>query len=136
MFDTNGDIRNVIEWEKAEREIRTNKKKKEIKSHMRPFSFYDVDFKSFYERKNKECLPPKFLPFKANPIHYKSQVNNIYEGNTDWAKNKRRKDALKSFKYFQWGLFTSKNGNAWETEKITRRRKKDDRKKKARGRKK
>ena len=50
---------------------------------MRPFSFYDVDFKSFYERKNKECLPPKFLPFKANPIHYKSQVNNIYEGNTN-----------------------------------------------------
>ena len=75
MFDTNGDLRNVIEREKAAREKRITKKKKEIKAHMRPFSFYEKDFKSFYERKNKECIPPKFLPFKANPIQYKSQVN-------------------------------------------------------------
>ena len=88
MFDTNGDLRNVIEREKAAREKRITKKKKEIKAHMRPFSFYEKDFKSFYERKNKECIPPKFLPFKANPIQYKSQVN-MYEGNTDYAKKKR-----------------------------------------------
>ena len=88
MFDTNGDLRNVIEREKAERDIRITKKKKEIKAHMRPFSFYEADFKSFYERKNKECLPPKFLPFKANPIRYKSQVN-MYEGNTDYDKKRR-----------------------------------------------
>ena len=88
MFDTNGDLRNVIERERAEREKRITKKKKEIKAHMRPFSFYEKDFKSFYERKNKECIPPQFVPFKANPIQYKSQVN-MYEGSTDYAKKKR-----------------------------------------------
>ena len=88
MFDTNGDLRNIIEREKSEREIRITKKKKEIKKHMRPFSFYEADFKSFYERKNKECLPPKFLPFKANPIQYKSQVN-VYYGSTEYDKKRR-----------------------------------------------
>ena len=88
MFDTNGDLHNVIEREKAARKKRVDKKKKEIEAHLRPFSFYDSDLKSFIERKNQECLPPKFKPFKANRIQYKSQVN-MYEGNTDYAKKKR-----------------------------------------------
>ena len=80
MFDTKGDLRNVIEREKSARQQRVNQKKIEILSSMKPFSFYDADFKSFVERKNQECLPPEFVPFKANPIKYKSQVN-MYDGN-------------------------------------------------------
>ena len=88
MFDTNGDLHNVIEREKAERKKRVDRKKKEIQAHLRPFSFYAADLKSFIDRKNQECLPPKFKPFKANRIQYKSQVN-MYEGHTKYAKDRR-----------------------------------------------
>ena len=89
MFDTKGDLRNVIEREKSARQKRIERKKIEILSSMKPFSFYDSDFNSFIERKNQECIPPKFAPFKANPIQYKSQVN-IYEGNTKNSKEARQ----------------------------------------------
>ena len=89
MFDTNGDLRNVIEREKAARKLRVDRKKKEITAHLRPFSFYEADLKSFEARRKNECLPPKFLPFKANPIRYKSQVN-MYEGKTNYAKERRQ----------------------------------------------
>ena len=88
MFDTNGDLHNVIEREKAERKKRVDRKKKEIQAHLRPFSFYAADLKSFIDRKNQQCLPPKFKPFKANRIQYKSQVN-MYEGHTKYAKDRR-----------------------------------------------
>ena len=79
MFNKKGDLRNIIEREKSAREIRLKKKRKEIQDNMKPFSFYDKDFDSFVKRKNQECLPPKFRPFKANPIKSKSQVN-MYDG--------------------------------------------------------
>ena len=81
MFDTNGDLNNIIEREKIARQKRVDKKKQEIISHSKPFSFY-----------SKECLPPKFIPFKANPIQYKSQVN-MYMGNTN-LENERRKERI------------------------------------------
>ena len=100
MFDTKGDLRNVIEREKNARQRRIEQKKMEIISSMRPFSFYDADFKSFVERKNQECLPPKFVAFKANPTQFKSQVN-MYEGNNKFSKEVRQerihKRALSSF---------------------------------------
>ena len=89
MFDTKGDLRNVIEREKSARQHRVNQRKIEIISSMKPFSFYDADFKSFVERKNQECLPPEFVPFKANPIKYKSQVK-MYEGNIKNDKEARQ----------------------------------------------
>ena len=92
MFDTNGDLNNIIEREKIARQKRVDKKKQEIISHSKPFSFYEADLKSFMERKSKECLPPKFIPFKANPIQYKSQVN-MYMGNTN-LENERRKERI------------------------------------------
>ena len=79
MFNKKGDLRNIIEREKSAREIRLKKKRKEIQDNMKPFSFYDKDFDSFVKRKNQKCLPPKFRPFKANPIKSKSQVN-MYDG--------------------------------------------------------
>ena len=92
MFDTNGDLNNIIEREKIARQKRVDKKKQEIISHSKPFSFYEADLKSFMERKSKECLPPKFIPFKANPIQYKSQVN-MYMGNTNY-ENEIRKERI------------------------------------------
>ena len=89
MFDTNGDLRNVIERERAARKKRVDKKIKEIQSHLRPFSFYDADLKSFIIRKNQECIPPKYVPFKAHPVRYKSQVN-MYEGKTNYEKERRQ----------------------------------------------
>ena len=72
----------------------------EILSGMKPFSFYDDDFKSFVERKNQECIPPEFVPFKANPIQYKSQVN-MYDGLNKYSKEARQerihKRALSTF---------------------------------------
>ena len=43
-------------------------KENDIIANMRPFSFYDKDFVSFVTRNNQECIPPKFIPFKINPI--------------------------------------------------------------------
>ena len=100
MFDTKGDLRNVIEREKSARQKRIEQKKMEILSSMKPFSFYDDDFKSFVERKNQECIPPEFVPFKANPIQYKSQVN-MYDGLNKYSKEARQerihKRALSTF---------------------------------------
>ena len=79
MFDKKGNLKNVLEREESAREKRLQKKRIEIEKSMKPFSFYDDDFKYFVERKNQECLPPEFTPFKANPIKYKSQVN-MYDG--------------------------------------------------------
>ena len=89
MFNRKGDLRNIIEREKSARQRRIEQKKMEIIAGMRPFSFYDNDLKSFVERKNQECIPPKFVPFKANPIQYKSQVN-VYEGKNKYSKEARQ----------------------------------------------
>ena len=69
---------NIIESEKRKREIRQEKIKQKIVENMKPFSFYDTDEKKYKEKLLKECMPPEFLPFKANPIPWTSQVN-LYE---------------------------------------------------------
>ena len=69
---------NIIVAEKAKRQQRCEKLKQKIVQDMKPFSFYEVDEKKYKERLVKECCPPEFLPFKANPIPWTSQVN-LYE---------------------------------------------------------
>ncbi len=69
---------NVIEAEKARRTVRIEQQKQKILQDMKPFSFYEEDEKKFKERINMVGEGPKFLPFKANPIPWTSQVN-LYE---------------------------------------------------------
>ena len=68
MFNQAGSLNNITDKEKEKRDRRIELKKNDIIANMRPFSFYDKDFESFVTRKNQECIPPKFVPFKANPI--------------------------------------------------------------------
>ena len=79
MFNQAGSLKNITEKENEKREKRIEIKTNEIIANMRPFSFYDKDFQSFVTRKNQECIPPEFVPFKANPIKWKSQVK-MYDG--------------------------------------------------------
>jgi len=72
------EFENVIVAEKALRMQRCEKLKEKIVQDMKPFSFYDVDEKKYKEKLVKECMPPEFLPFKANPITWTSQIN-LYE---------------------------------------------------------
>lgn len=74
-----GSLDNIIEREKKERETRTKKLQEEIQANLKPFSFYAADEEKYKEKLKKECLPPQFVPFKANPIKWKSQVN-MYDG--------------------------------------------------------
>jgi hypothetical protein len=65
---------NVIEAERIRRTMRTEKLKEKIVQEMKPFSFYEHDEKKYKEKLQKECQAPAFLPFKANPIPWRSQV--------------------------------------------------------------
>jgi hypothetical protein len=65
---------NVIEAEQIRRKMRTEKLKEKIVQEMKPFSFYEHDEKKYKDKLQKECMAPQFLPFKANPIPWKSQV--------------------------------------------------------------
>ncbi len=65
---------NIIEAEKAKRKYRTEKLKEKIIQEMKPFSFYEHDEARYKERLKSESHPPEFLPFKANPIPWKSQI--------------------------------------------------------------
>jgi hypothetical protein len=69
---------NIIIAEKARRMQRCEKLKQKIIQDMKPFSFYELDEKKYKDKLIKECVPPQFLPFKANPIPWTSQVN-LYE---------------------------------------------------------
>jgi len=69
---------NIIVAEKYKRNARCEKLKQKIVQEMKPFSFYEVDEKKYKDKLLKECHPPQFLPFKANPIPWTSQVN-LYE---------------------------------------------------------
>jgi hypothetical protein len=69
-----GTLGNVIEAERTKRLYRTERLKEKIVQDMNPFSFYERD-----EIKHKHKLlstpqPPKFIPFRANPIPVKSQI--------------------------------------------------------------
>lgn len=66
---------NVIEGEKEKRRYRTEILKEKILQEMKPFSFYELDEKKFKDKTMRECQAPQFLPFKANPIPWTSQVN-------------------------------------------------------------
>ena len=92
MFNKAGSLKNITEKEKEKRERRIELKNNEIKANMRPFSFYDKDFESFVTRKNQECIPPKFIPFKANPIKWRSQVK-MYDGmvENEFSRKERNK---------------------------------------------
>ena len=74
MFKTNGNLKNRMEIEEKRRDNRIGIKMKEIQANMRPFSFYDKDEQKYFDKLKQECLPPKFIPFKANPIKWRSQV--------------------------------------------------------------
>ena len=76
IFDSQ--FENIIVQEKTLRMERCEKIKGEIIKNMKPFSFYDIDEQKYKEKLVKECQPPEFLPFKANPIPWTSQVN-LYE---------------------------------------------------------
>ena len=98
MFNKAGDLQNITAKEKEKRDRRIEKKKNDIIANMKPFSFYDKDFNDFVTRKNQECIPPKFIPFKANPIKWRSQVK-MYDGmleneNTRKERNQRRAEEL------------------------------------------
>ena len=73
MFTT-GNIQSITEKERKRRNERIQLLNKEIEANMRPFSFYDKDELKYKERLKRECIPPKFVPFKANPIKWRSQV--------------------------------------------------------------
>ena len=98
MFNQAGSLKSITEKEREKRERRIELKKNDIIANMRPFSFYDKDFESFVTRKNQECIPPEFVPFKANPIKYRSQVK-MCEGlmefeNERKERNKKRAEEL------------------------------------------
>ena len=89
-LNTGGNLNNRQELEKQRRQRRLEIKKNEIIANMRPFSFYDKDFADFKRRKEQECLPPEFVPFKANGIKWKSQIK-VAEGlNVDMIAKKER----------------------------------------------
>jgi len=66
---------NIIEEEIYKRKERTEKIKEKIVQEMKPFSFYENDERKFKEKNQLVSIPPQFLPFKANPVPWTSQVN-------------------------------------------------------------
>ena len=75
--------------EKENRKFNLELYKEKIKNEMRPFSFYEDDKNKFIDRINKKEEAPEYLPFKANPIPWTSQVN-IYEDMMTKGKLKRQ----------------------------------------------
>lgn len=69
---------NIIEEEKFKRKQRTEKLKEKIVQEMKPFTFYENDEKKYKEKITRVSEGPQFLPFKANPVPWTSQVN-LYE---------------------------------------------------------
>jgi len=72
------ELGNIIESEKKKRHLRQEKIKQKIIENMCPFSFYESDEKKYKNKLQSESKPLEFLPFKANPIPWTSQVN-LYE---------------------------------------------------------
>ena len=71
-------MQNIIEYEKEQRQQRTEKLKEKIIAEMKPFSFYEKDERKYKEKIKQESVPPTFPPFRANAIKWLSQVL-IYE---------------------------------------------------------
>ena len=91
MFNQAGSLKNITDKEKEKRDRRIELKKNDIIANMRPFSFYDKDFENFKTRKNQECIPPTFIPFKANPIKWRSQVK-MYDGLMEFEKTRKERN--------------------------------------------
>ena len=96
MFNKAGNLENITAKEEAERNRRIESIKKDIEANMRPFSFYDKDYAKFEARRRQECIPPKFVPFKANPIKTRSQVKmkECFLENEKARKERNKKKAL------------------------------------------
>ncbi len=71
-------MQNIIEYEREQRQLRTEKLKEKIIAEMKPFSFYEKDERKYKEKIKQEPIPPTFPPFRANAIKWLSQVL-IYE---------------------------------------------------------
>jgi hypothetical protein len=95
---------NVIEAERIRRKMRTEKLKEKIIQNMNPFSFYEQDEKKHKDKLQKECNAPQFLPFKANPIPWKSQVtlyDDILKKNETVRRMRIEERARKTFQVAQ-----------------------------------
>lgn len=80
---------NIIQEEQFKRSERTEKLKEKIVQEMKPFTFYENDEKKYKERISRISEPPQFLPFKANPVPWTSQVN-LYEDLVKKSTEKRK----------------------------------------------
>ena len=67
-------MQNILEYEKEQRRLRTEKLKEKIIAEMKPFSFYEKDERKYKEKIKQEPIPPTFPPFRANAIKWLSQV--------------------------------------------------------------
>jgi len=91
---------NIIEEEKTVRKHRTEILKEKIVQEMKPFTFYENDEKKYKERISRISEPLQFLPFKANPVPWTSQVNlydDLIKKGTDNRKKRvedRARDTL------------------------------------------
>ena len=81
-------MQNIIEYEKQQRQLRTEKLKEKIIAEMKPFSFYEKDERKYKEKIKQEPIPPTFPPFRANAIKWLSQVL-IYEDMLKQEKEER-----------------------------------------------
>ena len=82
-------MQNIIEYEKEQRQQRTEKLKEKIIAEMKPFSFYEKDERKYKEKIKQEPIPPTFPPFRANAIKWLSQVL-IYEDMLKQEEEERR----------------------------------------------
>ncbi len=80
---------NIIEEERFKRKQRTEKLKEKIVQEMKPFTFYENDEKRYKEKITRISEAPHFLPFKANPVPWTSQVN-LYEDLVKKSSDKRK----------------------------------------------
>lgn len=81
-------MQNIIEYEREQRQLRTEKLKEKIIAEMKPFSFYEKDERKYKEKIKQEPVPPTFPPFRANAIKWLSQVL-IYEDMLKQEKEER-----------------------------------------------
>ena len=81
-------MQNIIQYEREQRQLRTEKLKEKIIAEMKPFSFYEKDERKYKEKIKQEPIPPTFPPFRANAIKWLSQVL-IYEDMLKQEKEER-----------------------------------------------
>lgn len=82
-------FKNIIEQERFKRTQRTEQLKQKIVQEMKPFSFYETDEKKYKEKIARQSEGPQFLPFKANPVPWTSQVN-LYDDLVKKSEDKRK----------------------------------------------